>query len=132
MTGTSLHLIHPLGFHLDEKSLKRSGMDYWKKIDVRQYTNFADFIAQNPDANIFLAETGGQINHTQANFAPGDFIIFGSETKGLPSWILQQYHDKIISIPMTGDDRSLNLSVSVGIILYEALRQTGFPNLTTK
>jgi len=130
MTGCALHLIHPLGFHLDEKSLKRSGLDYWPKINTCQYTSFADFIEQNPDARIFLAETGGKINYTQAMFMPNDFIIFGSETKGLPDWILQQYHDKIISIPMTGDDRSLNLSVSVGIILYEALRQTGFAGLT--
>jgi len=130
MTGAALHLIHPLGFHLDEKSLRRSGLDYWPKISVHEYNSFADFAEKNHDMRFFLAETGGKINHTQAGFKANDFIIFGSETKGLPNWLLQQNLEKIISIPMTGEERSLNLSVSVGIILYEALRQTGFAGLT--
>jgi len=126
MTGAALHLIRPFGFYLDEKSLKRSGLDYWHKINVQEYRNFAEFAAKNPRANIFLAETGGKMYYTQAKFAKGDFIVFGNETKGLPQDILEQHPEKIISIPMVENaGRSLNLSVSVGIILYEAIRQVG-------
>jgi len=126
MTGAKLHLIHPLGFFLDEKSLKRAGMDYWGQIDVREYVNFADFMEINPGVRFFLVETGGERTYAQAEFKPGDFLIFGSESKGLPTWLLEEYRDCIIKIPMKGEERSLNLSVSVGIVLYEALRQFGF------
>jgi len=127
MTGAALHLIHPLGFRLDEKSLKRSGLDYWHKINVQEYINFADFSEKNPQANIYLAESGEGNYYTDINFKPNDYIIFGSETVGLPQKILSQY--PIAKIPMVGLDRSLNLSVSVGIVLYEALRQNGFAGL---
>lgn len=130
MTGTALHLIRPFGFHIDEKSLKRSGLDYWPRINVREYDDFNDFAATNPKCRFFLAETGGGRTYADVKYTPRDFIIFGSETKGLPTEILAAYPDKIISIPMIGEERSLNLSVSVGIILYEALRQLGFPGLT--
>jgi len=127
MTGVALHLIHPLGFRLDEKSLKRSGLDYWHKISVHEYMNFADFVEKNPQANIYLAESGEGSYYTDVNFNPGDYIVFGSETVGLPQNILSKY--QIVKIPMTGLERSLNLSVSVGIVLYEALRQNGFAGL---
>ena len=126
MTGAALHLIHPLGFHLDEKSLKRSGLDYWHKLDVCEYDNFSEFAATYPGGRFFLVETAGSQLYTEPDYQPGDFFIFGSETVGLPAHLLSAYPDNIIRIPMVGDERSLNLSVSVGIVLYEALRQTGF------
>ena len=129
MTGTRLHLIHPLGFFLDEKSLKRSGLDYWHKIDVHEYKNFQDFRERNPYVNFHLAETAGGRLYTDVSYKPEDYIIFGSETKGLSVEILEKYPERRIKIPMTGEERSLNLSVSAGIVLYEALRQNGFPGL---
>ena len=129
MTGAKLHLIRPLGFYLDEKSLKRSGLDYWPKIDVKEYDNFQNFIDQNPNARLFLAESGIGKAYADIMYKTGDYIIFGSETTGLPPQILEAYQDNIINIPMTGEERSLNLSVAVGIVLYEALRQNGFPGL---
>ena len=130
VAGARLHLIHPLGFVMNEKHLARAGMDYWKNVDVTEYADFDDFLAKNNGARIFLAETCGAISYTDAKFEKDDFVIFGCETKGLPNWMLDSYADQIISIPMKIDSRSLNLSVTVGIILYEALRQTGFENLT--
>jgi len=129
MTGAKLHLIHPLGFFLDEKSLKRSGLDYWKKINVREYDSFNDFLEANPTANIFLVETGDSKLYTQVEYKTDDFLIFGSETTGLPHSILEKYPTQRVHIPMVGEERSLNLSVSVGIVLYEALRQHQFENL---
>ena len=129
MTNSALHLIHPLGFFLDEKSLKRSGLDYWHKISVHEYMNFQDFIEKNPHANIYLAESGEGQFYTDTKFESNDFIIFGSETTGLPQKIMDMYRNRIIKIPMIGEERSLNLSVSVGIVLYEALRQNGFEGL---
>ena len=126
MTGSGLHLIKPLGFFLDEKSLKRSGLDYWPKINVREYDNFADFKKNNPHSRFFLVETEGGKFYTDIDYKKDDYMIFGSETVGLPQEILQKYPEQIIRIPMLGEERSLNLSVAVGIVLYEALRQTGF------
>jgi len=127
MTGSGLHLIHPLGFFLDEKSLKRSGLDYWHKLKVQEYDNFNDFTEKNPNANIYLVESDQGETYTNVNFAPGDFLVFGSETTGLPKHLLSAYPK--IKIPMTGAERSLNLSVSVGIVLFEALRQNNFKGL---
>jgi len=129
MTNSTLHLIHPLGFFLDERNLKRSGLDYWGKIDVREYMNFSDFLDKNPEANIYLAESGDGRFYTDVVFRPGDYIVFGSETTGLPQNIMREYAGRVIKIPMIGEERSLNLSVSVGIVLYEALRQGGFAGL---
>ncbi|MCL2500742.1 MAG: tRNA (cytidine(34)-2'-O)-methyltransferase [Defluviitaleaceae bacterium] len=126
MTGTALHLIHPLGFLLDEKSLKRSGLDYWHKINIREYDGFTHFIDENPDAQFYLVETGSEKRYTDVSYTANDYLIFGSETCGLPSKMLADHADRIITIPMIGAERSLNLSVSVGIVLYEALRQTRF------
>jgi tRNA (cytidine/uridine-2'-O-)-methyltransferase len=129
MTGAKLHLIHPLGFYLDEKALKRSGLDYWKKLNVKEYDSFHHFLESNPDPNLYLVETGGRKIYTDPTFKQNDYLVFGSETCGLPPWLLEKYPDRIISIPMTGEERSLNLSVSVGIVLYEVLRQGGFNHL---
>jgi len=132
VTGAKLHLIRPYGFYLDEKSLRRAGMDYWHKIDVYEYDNFAHFIESIPGpkecipTRVHLVETGGNKTHAQVNFHPGDYIIFGSETTGLPSTLLQEYRNRIVSIPMVDSARSLNLSVAVGVVLYEALRQNDF------
>jgi len=126
VTGTKLHLIHPLGFHLDEKSVARAGLDYWHQLGVMEYLDFDDFMAKNPDARIWLAETRAGINYSDAQYAAGDFIMFGSETKGLPPELMDKYSGQIINIPMKDVGRSLNLSVCVGIILYEALKQTNF------
>jgi len=130
MAGAKLHLIHPFGFHLDEKSLRRSGLDYWPQLAPAEYDNLADFWDKHPNARFFLAETKGSKLYTDVEYKPNDFIIFGNETMGLPAQLLKAYPEKIISIPMTGDERSLNLSVSMAIILYEALRQTGFKGLS--
>jgi len=146
MTGSHLHLIRPYGFFLDEKSLKRSGLDYWPKINVHEYDNFEDFQERATKAIIvkdydeddtgiirkprsFFVETDGGVNYTDVSYRPNDFLIFGSETTGLPPKILQANKDSIIRIPMIKGERSLNLSVAVGIVLYEALRQTGFDGL---
>jgi len=126
VTGAKLHLIRPYGFYLDEKSLKRAGMDYWHKVDVQEYDNFAQFIDNIPHTRIHLVETGGTKTYADVQYTLSDYIVFGSETTGLPTQLLDQYRDHIVSIPMVGDARSLNLSVAVGIVLYEALRQNGF------
>ncbi|MCL2353834.1 MAG: tRNA (cytidine(34)-2'-O)-methyltransferase [Defluviitaleaceae bacterium] len=129
ITGTKLHLIHPLAFFLDEKHLRRAGMDYWEEIETYEYANFEDFLDKNPDANIYLAESCMSKPYTDMEYKMGDYIMFGSESRGIPKEILERYPNKVISIPMNEKGRSLNLSVSAGIVLYEALRQNGFPDL---
>ena len=131
VTGAKLHLIRPYGFYLDEKSLKRAGMDYWHNIDVREYDNFSHFIESVPRDHIHIVETGGGNTYASVKYNPDDYIIFGSETTGLPASIMDEYRERVVSIPMTGDSRSLNLSVAVGIVIYEALRQNGFAGLCT-
>ncbi|MCL2405486.1 MAG: tRNA (cytidine(34)-2'-O)-methyltransferase [Defluviitaleaceae bacterium] len=128
VTGAKLHLIRPYGFYLDEKALKRAGMDYWYKIDVREHNNFAHFVEAigTPHSRIYLVETGGNKTYADVKYSPNDYIVFGSETAGLPPALLDEYRDCVVSIPMVGDARSLNLSVAVGIVLYEALRQNKF------
>ena len=116
-TGTVLHLIEPLGFSLSEKQLKRAGMDYWNLLDVRRYINFADFLEKNPTL------VSGEPD------APDDYIMFGKESAGIPEEILVEYEKSCIRIPMGQDIRSLNLSNSVAIVLYEALRQNNFAGL---
>ena len=129
-TGTSLHLIEPLGFSLSEKALKRAGMDYWKDLDVHTYTNFEAFKEAHPNAKIWMATTKAKHVYSNVEFGPDDFIMFGKESAGIPEEILVHHKDDSIRIPMVGDIRSLNLSNSVAIVLYEALRQNGFENMT--
>ena len=129
MTGAKLHLIRPYGFFLNEKSLKRSGLDYWSQINVQEYDDFHHFLDINPQARMFLVETGNSKVYTDVEYMMDDYLVFGSETTGLPAWILNTFPSQRIRIPMTGEERSLNLSVSVGIVLYEALRQRGFAGL---
>lgn len=128
-TGTSLHLIEPLGFRLDEKSLKRAGMDYWPLLDVHRYMNFQEFQSRHPGIKIWMATTKARRNYTEVTYGPDDFIMFGRESAGIPEEILVDHEDTCIRIPMQLTIRSLNLSNSVAIILYEALRQTGFCGL---
>ena len=125
-TGSVLHLIEPLGFVLNEKSVKRAGMDYWDKLDVRRYMNFDEFMEKNPDARIWMATTKAKKVYSEAEFGPDDYIMFGKESAGIPEEILVEHPDTCIRIPMMDDIRSLNLSNSVAIVLYEALRQNGF------
>jgi len=103
-------------------------LDYWHKLNVREYDSFAHFAEQNASGRFFFVETDGSVPYTQMAYAPGDYFIFGSETCGLPPALMEAFPQQIIRIPMIGDERSLNLSVSVGIVLYEALRQVGFGN----
>lgn len=128
-TGTSLHLIEPLGFHLDEKSIRRAGMDYWEKLDVTRYMNFEEFQAKHPEARIWMATTKARKCYTEATFGPDDYIMFGKESAGIPEELLVEHEESCIRIPMLPDIRSLNLSNSVAIVLYEALRQQGFTDL---
>ena len=126
-TGTRLHLIEPLGFRLSEKELKRAGMDYWPQLDVTTYVNYEDFLRKNPGARPYMATTKGPKVYTETQFEPDCYIMFGKESAGIPEEILLENQERAIRIPMLGDTRSLNLSNSVAIVLYEALRQNDFP-----
>ncbi|MCX4339186.1 MAG: tRNA (cytidine(34)-2'-O)-methyltransferase [Lachnospiraceae bacterium] len=128
-TGTALHLIEPLGFHLDEKSIKRAGMDYWDKLDVTRYMNVQEFREKNPGAKIWYATTKAKRLYTEADFSPGDFIMFGKESAGIPEELLVENEETCIRIPMLEEIRSLNLSNAVAIVLYEALRQNEFAGM---
>lgn len=128
-TGTRLHLIEPLGFMLNDKAIKRAGMDYWKELDVIRYVNYADFLEKNPNAKIFMATTKAHHTYTEVTYGPNDFVMFGKESGGIPEEILIENEDRCIRIPMYDAFRSLNLSNSVAIILYEALRQNNFQEM---
>lgn len=129
-TGTRLHLIEPLGFHLNEKAIKRAGMDYWEQLDVVRYIDFDDFMEKNPDAKIYMATTKAPNLYTDVEYEPDCYIMFGKESAGIPEEILVHHKEDSIRIPMVGDIRSLNLGNSVAIVLYEALRQNGFKGMT--
>ena len=128
-TGTSLHLIEPLGFRLNEKEIKRAGMDYWEHLDVTRYVNFEKFKEKHPGAKIWMATTKAKHSYTDVSFGPDDFIMFGKESAGIPEEILVEYEPTCIRIPMLPQIRSLNLSNSVAIVLYEALRQNNFESM---
>ncbi|MCI5586052.1 MAG: tRNA (cytidine(34)-2'-O)-methyltransferase [Lachnospiraceae bacterium] len=125
-TGSTLHLIEPLGFRLNEKEVKRAGMDYWEHLDVRRYINFQEFLEKNPKAKIWMATTKAKYTYSEVEYGPEDYIMFGKESAGIPEEILVDYEDSCIRIPMLEQIRSLNLSNSVAIVLYEAMRQNGF------
>ena len=129
LTNTALHLIHPLGFKTDEKSLVRSGLDYWKNIKVNYYDNFDHFTDKNNNPIIYMCETNATNTYTEIKYPPNAFIMFGRETTGIPNEILQKYERTAIRVPMIPNSRSLNLSNTVAIVLYEALRQQGFTGM---
>ena len=128
-TNTRLHLIEPLGFRLDEKSLKRAGMDYWKDLDVQTYIDYNDFLERNPGAKIYMATTKAQKVYTEGENEPDCYIMFGKESAGIPEEILVHHKDTCVRIPMMGEIRSLNLGNSVAVVLYEALRQNEFAGM---
>lgn len=128
-TGTRLHLIEPLGFKLNEKSLKRAGMDYWKDLDVTTYIDYQDFLEKNPGVKIYMATTKAHKVYTDVEYEPDCYIMFGKESAGIPEEILVEHEEDCMRIPMNGDIRSLNLGNSVAIVLYEALRQNGFAGM---
>ena len=129
VTGSRLHLIEPLGFDISDKSLKRAGLDYWDKLSVFVYKSLDEFFEKNGDENLFLATTKAPRSYHQADFSGEVKLMFGKETAGLPVELLEKYKDRCIRIPMRDTLRSLNLSNSVAVICYEALRQQGFPGL---
>ena len=128
-TGSVLHLIEPLGFRLNEKEIKRAGMDYWEHLTVRRYDDYHDFCAKNPDARIWYATTKAKKTYAEVDFGKDDFIMFGKESAGIPEEILAAHEERCIRIPMLPEIRSLNLSNSVSIVLYEALRQQDFAGM---
>jgi tRNA (cytidine/uridine-2'-O-)-methyltransferase len=129
-TRATLHLIEPLGFRLDDATLRRAGMDYWQHVDWHRWPDWTAFVAALPvDARLWCIEQGGPRLYTDADFAPGDYLVFGRETAGLPQTIIETHRDRWLRIPMFHPQaRSLNLSNCVALVLFEALRQQGFPN----
>ncbi len=132
VTGTKLHLIKPLGFDVSDKAVKRAGLDYWKDLDVSYYEDFNDFLSKKDPGEIYMASTKAEKIYTDVKYDDNCFIMFGKESAGIPEKILFEYKENCIRIPMIEDRRSLNLSNSVAIILYEALKQNNFKNLRLK
>ena len=128
-TGCRLHLIRPLGFDISEKAVKRAGLDYWHLVEVFDYENLEDFFAKNDVQQMWCLSTKAPRSYTEAHFEDDCYLFFGKETKGLPETFLEQHRDACIRLPMRDVARSLNLSNSVAITVYEALRQLDFPGL---
>jgi tRNA (cytidine/uridine-2'-O-)-methyltransferase len=117
-----LHLVKPLGFSIDDRELKRAGLDYWKDVDVRLWDSFAELLARESKQRFFFLTTKSDRAYYDVTFQPGDFLVFGRETKGLPESLLAAHREELLTIPMQGT-RSLNLATAVGIVLFEAVRQ---------
>ncbi len=128
-TATRLHMVRPLGFEVTDKYLKRAGLDYWNLVEIFYYDSFEQLKEQNPNARFFFFTTKGRKRHSDASFRDGDFLVFGKETKGLPEELLMQNEGECLRIPMLSQARSLNLSNSVAVALYEALRQNEYTGL---
>jgi tRNA (cytidine/uridine-2'-O-)-methyltransferase len=128
-TGSCLHLIKPLGFDISEKAVKRAGLDYWHLVDVRVYENLSDFFSKNDVKQMWCLSTKAPRCYTEAAFEDGCYLFFGKETRGLPEDFLEAHRECCVRIPMREEARSLNLSNSVAITVYEALRQLEYPNL---
>jgi len=129
VTGSRLHLIKPLGFSVDEKAIKRAGLDYWQDLDLRVYESFHEFLVSNNNPRVYMATTKARLSYDKAAYKKDDFIMFGKESAGIPEEILVKYKETAIRIPMLKDYRSLNIASSVAVILFEALRQNNFPGL---
>ncbi len=125
-TNSILHLVHPLGFSIDDKHLKRAGLDYWKHVEIVQHQSIETFLKRHGGQRLLLFSKKGKLPYTEAPFAPGAFLLFGKETLGLPEWLLKKYQESTFHIPIWGSVRSLNLSTAVGIVAYEGYRQIGF------
>jgi tRNA (cytidine/uridine-2'-O-)-methyltransferase len=124
-TGSTLHLVKPLGFAIDDRTLKRAGLDYWKEVDLQLWDSFEDLRrSRDPDSRFYFLTTKSKRPYYDVRFRPGDFLVFGRETKGLPESLLAAHADELLTIPMRGT-RSLNLATAVGIVLFEAMRQVG-------
>ncbi len=128
-TGTALHLIKPLGFDISDAAVKRAGLDYWHLVDVRVYESLDDYFEKNGDENLWLLSTKAPRSYAEADFSGGVSLLFGRETSGLPEELMTRYLHRSVRIPMKPRARSLNLAASAAIILYDALRQQGFPGL---
>lgn len=131
-TGAALHLVGPLGFSIDDRYLKRAGLDYWKFVDLKYYNSLQEFFDLNEGGDFLFCTTKAQKSYHQVKYYDNCFLLFGKETKGLPETLLKANYEKCIRIPMMDNIRSLNLSNSVAIVLYEALRQNGFENMQLK
>ena len=131
-TGAVLHLIRPLGFDISDAAVRRAGLDYWHLVDVRVYDDMEDYLSRNGDKDLWLLSTKAPRSYAEADLSGSVSLLFGRETSGLPEELMQRYRDRAIRIPMKPRARSLNLASSAGIILYEALRQQGFPGLMKK
>ena len=129
VTGAALHLVKPMGFVIDDAKLRRAGLDYWDKLDISYYEGLEDFFRRNPGGEFFYFTTKGQHRHSDVSYPKGCFLVFGREDKGLPEELLLQHPDSCLRLPMRGGLRSLNLSNTVAVGVYEALRQWGFPEL---
>lgn len=127
-TGSVLHIVKPMGFTIDDKKLKRAGLDYWHELDIRYYENLDDFFTKCPGTYYFCS-TKAQKRHSDAVYQDGDYLVFGKETKGLPEDLLHARYESCVRIPMLKDIRSLNLSNAVAIVLYEALRQLDYGDM---
>jgi tRNA (cytidine/uridine-2'-O-)-methyltransferase len=124
-TGSTLHLVKPLGFSIEDRTLKRAGLDYWKEVDVQLWDSFEELRrSRGSDSRFFFLTTKSKRAYYDVHFRPGDFLVFGRETKGLPEPLLAAHPDDLLTIPMRGT-RSLNLATAVGIVLFEAMRQVG-------
>lgn len=128
-TGAALHMVRPFGFEISDKYLKRAGLDYWRFVDISYYDSFEEVQKKFPDARFFYFTTKGRRRHSDEKFRDGDFLVFGKETKGLPEELLLKHPGECLRIPMFSEARSLNLSNSVAIAVYEALRQTDYRGL---
>lgn len=128
-TGCMLHLVKPLGFSLEDRYLRRAGLDYWRMMEYRVYDHFDELLAAYPGARMHFLSTKAPRSYAEANYRPDDFLVFGCETRGLPESLLTRAYDRCVRIPMVEGARSLNLSNSVAVVVYEALRQRGFAGL---
>ncbi|MBE7084094.1 MAG: tRNA (uridine(34)/cytosine(34)/5-carboxymethylaminomethyluridine(34)-2'-O)-methyltransferase TrmL [Clostridiales bacterium] len=133
VTGSKLHLVRPLGFEVSDKYLKRAGLDYWNLVEIFYYDSIEEVMDKfYTGNNFYFYSTKAKKIHSEAQYKDGDFLVFGKETKGLPETLLEKHYDECVRIPMMGETRSLNLSNSVCVGVYEGLRQLGFPNFKTE